>query len=451
MKKLALIWIFAFAICCALMGCGKVVALEDERRAEVKWLIAISAGDYLKGGVKDPRWDATVLRGLTNYAHRYDPHPAIYPWRSDINEAVEAGCTDPFVKILHLRADDGWGNCSTEVRMQAWTNAANALENTTYAAMHKFYGNLAAITALRNVTGTNSYAQVNYYYNLAMTYADVALGDPETSAPMTLRIVTDFLKAMRWSRNGREQVVDMAERALLRSHPRTWQTQHLKGVFEDERAWFARGQGYASTVSKEMWAAYYDHLAKAQKQLMKAWRWQPRVETAIRMVNIQLAYGDDRVMESWFQAAMNLNTNSYEAVSAKYYYLSPRWHGSRQAQHEFAASCVKSTKWGGHVPLITLDFHDEMANDWPRGKEDYFGREAVFEEAQAALDRFFELEPEETGWHHNYFWYAYCAKRWDIAKRELALLGDDINYDYFGGEEKFREIVKRVKENATGG
>jgi hypothetical protein len=448
MKRFPFIFVFAVGLVSFLTGCHKVIGLEDERRAEVKWLIAVSAGEYSRVGVKDVRWDGAVLKALTNYAHRYDPHPAIYPWQSEINEAVEAGCTDPFVQILNLRAEDGWGNCSTEARMQAWTNAANALEKSDYPQLHKFYGNMAALVALREVTGTNSYWQVAKYFDLALTEAENALGDPEISAPMTLRIVSDFLRAMRWSRNGKEQVVDRAEAALLRAHPGTWQTQHLKGVFADARAWIARGGGYANTVSEEKWAAYHKHLAMAEKAFMKAWSWQPRVETAIQMIDAQLAHGDNRAMESWFQRAMDLNTNCYDAAFAKYNYLYPKWHGSREEQHDFARQCMESKKWGGRVPLIMMDFHNDEAADLRRGKEVYFGQEAVFREVQTALDRFFELNPEETGWHHNYFWYAYCAKRWDIANRELGLLGDEINYEYFGGEEKFQQMVKRVKENA---
>jgi hypothetical protein len=438
---LAVIWFGA--------GCRKASRSEGERRAELRWLVATSAGDYSKIGMRDPRWDSIVLKGLTNYAHRFATNSAIYPWRMEMKDAVEAGCGDPLVKILSLRADDGWGNCSTESRMQTWTNAANALEKSGYSSAQKFYGDMGAIVALRSVMGTNAHSLVANYFDMALTRAEEALSDERTPPEMTLRIVTDFLRAMRWSSHGKELVVDMAERALQRSHSGTWQEQHLKGVFEDERAWRARGHGYVGDTSESQWAGYYNHLEKAQKEYMKAWRWDPREETAIRMIDLQLGYQkSEAVMEVWFQRAMNLNPNSYDAVSAKYNYLYPKWHGSWKAQHDFAWNCVESSKWGGHVPLIMLDFHDDYARNLRVNKERYFRQERVFREVQAALDRFFELNPEETGWHHNYFWYAWCAKRWDIAKRELALIEDDINYDYFGGEGKFQQMVKDVKEQA---
>ncbi len=50
-------------------------------------------------------------------------------------------------------------------------------------------------------------------------------------------------------------------------------------------------------------------------------------------------------------------------------------------------------------------------------------------------------------WRHNYARYAYRCEQWETLDEQLAIMGDNINYEYFGGEEKFDEMVKKTKEH----
>jgi hypothetical protein len=71
------------------------------------------------------------------------------------------------------------------------------------------------------------------------------------------------------------------------------------------------------------------------------------------MITVELGQGRGRPrMEQWFQRAMSLSPNYYEACYAKLHYLQPKWFGSNEDMLEFAGECVNSSKWGGHVPLI---------------------------------------------------------------------------------------------------
>jgi hypothetical protein len=73
----------------------------------------------------------------------------------------------------------------------------------------------------------------------------------------------------------------------------------------------------------------------------------------------------------------------------------------------------------------------------------------VWSDLQAAFEKFFKLNPEATGWHHNYFWYAYACKQWEVAKRELDVIGSEVNYSYFGSEERFNEMANEVRAHLT--
>ena len=146
---------------------------------------------------------------------------------------------------------------------------------------------------------------------------------------------------------------------------------------------------------------------------------------------------------------MALNTNYYDACWAKLYYLQPKWYGSHDQMLEFAAECLNSEKWGGHVPLIVLDAHDQIAGTLgPDARADYWMRAEVWTDIHQAFEKFFRLNPDAKGWHHNYALYAYRAQQWDELNKQIALLGP-VNYDYFGGKEKFDEMARQARDHAV--
>ena len=60
-------------------------------------------------------------------------------------------------------------------------------------------------------------------------------------------------------------------------------------------------------------------------------------------------------MEVWFNRAMALDTNNFDACMSKMQFLYPRWNGSREDMIAFGRECVASTKWGGGVPLTLAE------------------------------------------------------------------------------------------------
>ena len=62
-------------------------------------------------------------------------------------------------------------------------------------------------------------------------------------------------------------------------------------------------------------------------------------------------------MELWFDRAMELDPNDYDACYYKLYYLEPKWYGSVKDMLDFGRECVDSKVWGGRVPLVLTDAH----------------------------------------------------------------------------------------------
>ncbi len=146
---------------------------------------------------------------------------------------------------------------------------------------------------------------------------------------------------------------------------------------------------------------------------------------------------------------MEVNPNNYKACYNLLYFLLPRWYGSRETMVAFGRHCAESDKWGGTVPLILSDAH-EMYNRFdgpPDGS--YWKRTDVWPDIKASFEKFFELNPKAHSWRHNYARYAWWCEQWDGLKEQLDLMGENINYEYFGGRTAFGEMVKQCQEHQT--
>src|SRR4051812_6842202 len=166
-----------------------------------------------------------------------------------------------------------------------------------------------------------------------------------------------------------------------------------------------RGSGWASSVSDKGWEGFVDHLKKADEFLTKAWQMNPNnAHTAYLMMQVELGQGQGRSrMELWFNRAMSLETNYYDAVKLMSFYLEPRWYGSEIKTLAFARSCVASEKWGGQVPLILANLHHSLARySQMSNSPAYWHEPEVWRDVKSSYEKFFALNPDSAGWRHDY-------------------------------------------------
>ena len=161
------------------------------------------------------------------------------------------------------------------------------------------------------------------------------------------------------------------------------------------------------------------------------------------MLRVELGQGKSRDrMELWFSRAMGIDTNSDAACYEKFLYVQPMWYGNPEEMLVFGRECAASTKWGGQVPLMLVTAH-EWLSGWNKdaaAKQQYWKNPAVWQDVKMAYEKFFKLNPSETGWRHNYARHAYWAEQWDDLNKQLPLLGK-VNYEYFGGKLEFDKMA----------
>jgi hypothetical protein len=137
----------------------------------------------------------------------------------------------------------------------------------------------------------------------------------------------------------------------------------IRGIFNVNYAWDARGTGWANTVTEEGWRLMRERLAKAANALDEAWHLDPtNSDAADEMLAVELGQGQGRDrMELWFNRAMKANPDDYEACVNKLYYLEPKWYGSADEMLKFGEECVKGGNWDSGIPYIYVKAHLDLA------------------------------------------------------------------------------------------
>jgi hypothetical protein len=74
------------------------------------------------------------------------------------------------------------------------------------------------------------------------------------------------------------------------------------------------------------------------------------------------------------------------------------------------------------APLVLWTTHKSLARYYKQDEEPaYWHRSFVWEDVKASYERFFELNPEEFGWRHDYAKGAYLCGHYDVFLQQAKL------------------------------
>lgn len=449
-------------ICLIAVACHKTnkkPSPEAIRQASLSWNLKTLVDPYKAGGSADPKWDAWAKSALNEWArvrsHTIDSNedwPSLVS--SDCAAAMDAGCTDPMIRYLSLRSTVKQTGTKEETADQ-YCNVARDMERSPYPSIRKFYAWARAGQQLRFAYGSRSNfpPQLQQLNTWGPAESDLlnALSDRTMPMEEVYDACHELLEVWKWSNDHYSSLYQNIEGRLTDNSKSDPLFLLLKGEVYIQLGWQARGYGYANTITSEGAKLFEKHLATAEEALNTAWQLNTNESRiAVKMIWVEVGQGKGRDrMELWFQRAMAADPNNYDACDAKLLYLEPKWYGSVPDMLTFGRECVQNERWGGHVPLILMDAHSAIQREFTDDAEkaDYWKQPQVWTDLKSAFDRFFELNPDETGWYHNYAWYAYQAGQWDTLNKLIPKLGP-VNYDYFGGQDKFEEMVAQGQKHA---
>ena len=434
---------------------SKGTSSDPVKQAHLEWNLQTTVDAYRKAGFQGYYWDAPAERALTEFAYsRCGVLDTNEPWAQIISTnasaAIQAGCKDPMVNYLYIRFAMNQANVK-ERFMDSYMQTMRAMNGSAYPPIRKFY--IAAWTMDQGFytygyNATNS-SELNEAWQVLRQNLQATLSD-KTTPPEEAYEVADRAMAMDGGKS-LEQMYQQIEELYFQNWPNDYTAWLLKGNAYTKMAWTARGSGYADTVSDSAWKTFKDDLKVAETSLVKAWGLCTNDER-IPIQMIRVCEGSQKArdeMETWFKRAMAINPNSFDACEHKLHYLYPQWYGSRDDMVAFGRQCLASTNWGGYVPLMLYQAHQEFwsylqSSDY---KKEYWKLPDVWPDVEASFERFFQLNPGAVGYYHNYAWCAYQAEQWDKLNELIPKLGP-VNYDYFGGENEYNKMVELAKEHA---
>ena len=433
------------------------VEFRDKEGGEyrLQWNRDTLARDYERYGRRSPKWDASAKAALEAFAEaRVSRQEALEGLNKRLaattKEAIAKGCDDPMLRYLYIRFGMASEKPTNAQYTEAYRSTAQELSQSKYAPIRKFYAAERAADALASQSKPAPPAASEWRQKASEFLAE-AVKDKAMPVAEVYEAARDLLRSVKNAKPQLGNYYRALEPALFQNWPSASDVYLLKGEYCLDYAWQARGSGYGNTVNEVGWQLFAQRLREADKALAKAWEMNPQDERIARaMLTVELGQGNGRDrMEEWFERAMNLNTNYYDACWSKLYYLEPKWYGSRQDMLDFGHECLESDKWGGRVPLILVDAHDELAKTLNAdARLDYWKDPEVWSDVKGAYDKFFKANPDAIGFHHNYARFAYWAEQWDELNRQLPLLGE-VNYEYFGGQEEFDKMVRLAKDHAA--
>ena len=444
------------ALSSLLLGtaCNKSASTPKEVTSQrLAWNLKTTVEAYNKVGVQSSQWDAAARKCLTAFAHSRSTEPgATEPWAEIISTnaaaAVDAGCTDPMVNYLFIRFAMPQSNSKEEFARRYYA-MAKAMNESSYPPIRKSYASARAIEQYYYAYDTKKDLKArDESFGLLtslLELVDQTLSD-KTIPPKEASEIADLALAVagRTDFNNETMFYERIEQALMKNFSGDYLPWYLKGSHCVAAAWNARGDGYANTVTKDGWESFKTNLVVAREALEHAWKLNPgEPDIATEMMSVELGQGSDRQeMELWFDRAMKLDTNNYRACFTKEQFLEPKWHGTDEEAVAFGRECVRSTNWGGHIPIILVLAHNDInGNLTGAAKADYWKQPEVWEDIKSAYDRYFELNPDETHIYNAYVLHAYQAEQWAALNQLIPKL-TTTNYDMFGGRSEFDKMIR---------
>lgn len=437
---------------------------NDPNQQQLDWNRKTTVGAYDKCGHKNPKWDESAHQALEAFA--YNRSLPLYPSfqtifnnkdaivRQSCMRAVDAGCDDPLIEYLHARYLD-----TAADQTKAMVKAAQDMETSQYPEIRKCYACLRAALMLEDQlpaivigpghTRKTMTPEIREFQKQYVGHLVNAL----SAKDMPQREMEDICKeAMLPVSNNKENTEwfwSRIEESLLNNHTNDAAAWLIKGKMFIDLAWIYRGGGYANTVKDEQWKAFAEKLAVAEQALNHAWELDPKnPQIAIQMMRVELgqAKGQSR-LDQWFERAMELDTNNFDACEAKYYYLSPQWHGTKADLMAFGRECVDSTRWGGRVPLIMASIHQFIARLLTKEQQAaYWKQPAVWRDLDASYQKFFQINPKANDYLPEYMLAAYRCEQWGKLI-ELNSKLTTVDYDAFGGKEAYDRMVKLAQQH----
>ncbi len=153
------------------------------------------------------------------------------------------------------------------------------------------------------------------------------------------------------------------ERLLTDARVDRWIANYAYGNRMMEHAWDARGDGWASEVSREQWAKFEQLMRNAYTHISRAWEIRPYWALAPEcLINLSMGYQVDPVRDEhfWFAEAIRYRPDQEDAYENYARALMPRWGGSIEQMFALLDSVLERSAQVPSMVYIAIEIMSEI-------------------------------------------------------------------------------------------
>ena len=351
----------------------------DVRKTVREFKVRQYIAGYQLYGDRNPEYDPLALGFLTNWiASNYGgPMDTNLPSLSEVSDrlAGDPACQDPL--LLTVAAVNTVELHEANRRLE---RAVKGFESSKYHAYPKFF----AIVVLANKLIENHFdhdpaldAKALDYLKEALTDGSIQPGDEEIPADILL---ADWGNSF-FNRNA-AAVCSMVQQ---QGNEYQWLALVLKGQYEIDAAWRARGTGWANSVSDTGWKGFQEHLATARDCFTRAWELHPERPLAPgRMIYVSLGDSDISEMRQWFDRAVSGQLDYPYAWNEMRWGLRSRWYGDENSMLAFGVTALNTRRFDTDVPRKFFDSVSDLEAEMNlRGGQHLYGRADIWPHLEA--------------------------------------------------------------------
>jgi len=405
-----------------------------------EWALQALKQGYHDTGKTNADWDAkaqTAFEVFADYSRISTTNGSALA--KALTAVLATACNDPMIQYMRVRYD-------TTIQLEAqaaseFMRVHQAMMQSQYHPVFKFYAGLRAVKSARAAD------EEARSFPIEQTTASLEDLARDTNAPVdevfeAARLWLDLSHSPKWT----QYMTANLEPILKIGWGESEQWLRFEGNVELNRAWGERMDSWNGSAADKAPEGFAEHLAKADQFLTKAWQLNTNnAQTAFLMMEVELGQGKDLSrMELWFNRAMSVNPNFYDAAKLMSLYLQPQWHGSEEKSLTFGRSLVASDKWGGHVPLVLAELHKDLVSRSPMSNSPaYFRQPQVWNDVKSSYEKFLALNPGDAPeWRQSYAIDAYGCGQYQVFLEQAKLFTAGTNLAFFGGPEKFQQMLQ---------
>ena len=330
------------------------------------WLGPLNAAAYAQAPWKE---DAALLLREETFGLAYGWTGAMANIRAKTVPLIERGCTCPAIRWMYAvylereKREEEARKLMQQLSDEVATNSFCTSPLKAFAA----YGVMRL--------SSNETSEARLVDALATTLTDGSFKTNET------RVAWDFLDRCDMRKNPR-LLAKLDALGVSAIDP--WFALMMRGQAAYDKAWAARGGGYASTVTEEGWGGYNTAIQEAQDCLTKAWERHPDIPDAAVLM-IDCSRGNREACRMWFDRAVAAQMDKGAAYSSYRFTLRPRWGGSLSRMRAFAEECLNTQRFDTEVPLQYVMGLYDMADETKEGWQAIFQQPGAYEQCRHVL------------------------------------------------------------------